>query len=615
MPTSGSGPIKFILALDAKMQDMPRLNAVLNSIYKVLQKVDPGLKMTKASLYGVGYAAGTAVKGFNALGNAARSGASAAMRAWHGLAGAMKEHLGGKNGPAAEVGGRIGGFFKDAASTFVGFASFQGLKSLIEGTVHASLEMVKLASNARDTERILSTVAGPRDAKRIGALADEFAKASGIDSDAFTTMATGLLRAGLPLEKLQNFFALASDITGLTQWLPDKAAKTAKATDVGNALINMQRKGGLDKGLLADVGVPQETFFKAIAKSTGMSAAEARARAHLPVSEGGISPDTLFAAAESSLGSVRKGAPGSVGDQMGKSPMAQLERLTGARDNLFKALSDTDGVTKMGEALGHLADLLDPSSPSGKKITAGLSDMLAKMAEVFKTIDVKAFSDTLTSLFTKLPGLIGATVKALEGLSKIVGAFTGASPAAASGPGLPDLGRPMMTIAKRPADWKWGVDKDADALFRMAEGQGQNVDKGMAAGLSGGEAPTAFDTLIEDMKAKPPAELEMHSPSRLFERYGRMVGQGFADGIAGSSDAIDAATDRSLPTPSLDVRRLKAAGAAGDSAITVSAPITVNYSGPGGQEAAEHIAELIKDLLPGQLQSVFTRLSLEAGTA
>jgi hypothetical protein len=606
-----ASPLKFILALDAKMADMPRLERTLISIAKVLNKLDPGLKMTKAGLYGIGFAAGSAIKGFFALGRAAKAGASMAVSAM----GSVGRAMGAAGG---FLGKQAGGFFKDAASSFLGFASFEGLKALATGAVHASMEMVKLASAAGDTQRILSTIAGPQDAKRVQALADAFAKSSGIDSDAFNSMATGLLRAGLPLKQLENFFALASDITGLTQGLPDKAAKTAKAMEVGGALVNMQRKGGFDRKLLADVGVSEDEFFGQIAKMKNIGLAEASARGKLPSGKGGFSSSVLFAAAERSLAGVRKGAPGSIGDAMGASAGSQLERLTGTPADLAKSLAGSKGIDDLGAALGRIADLFDPDSPNGKRITESLDRMLQQVAKSLQNLDIKGISDSLISLFTKLPGLIDATTRAGVAFLELLGKLNTKTPegsgggrAGEVGGGLPDLGKPLMRIAKRPKDWKWGEDLEADALFRMAEGQGQNVDKGMAAGLSSGAAPDAFDLLIEDMKAKPPAELEMHSPSKLFERYGRQVGQGFADGL----DASSAKVDRALPAPSMDIRAPKARGAGTAGGVTVSAPITVNYTGAGGEAAAQEIAEVIKDLLPGQLQSAFSRLALEAGTA
>jgi len=612
-----AAPLKFILALDAKLGSLPALDKVLNSITKQLVKIDPGMKMT--------------LRAFNALPIAA-AGANKAVDA---MGTGMGKVLGA-------LGRQVGTFFRDAGSSFLGFATFEGLKAMGRGAIDLGVDMIKLSSIASETNRILSTIAGPADAKRIQALADAMRSATGIEDEAFTGMAAGLLRAGMAVDKLDKAFAIAADITALTPGLPDRAAKTSKALEVGAELARAQRKGGFDNRLLRGVGVSDKDFFGDIAKHMGVSSLEAQKRVEMGP-EGGVKPDLIFGAIQRTLKKVTKGAQaGATADAMGKTPMAQLDRLLGSKEELFKGLADSKGVTELGNAFGRIADMLDPDSPNGKRIVDSLDQMLQSVAKSLAAIDIKGLSDSLINLFTKLPGLIEGTTKAgvafLEFLGKLPG---GKKDALAPGKGsaktagqlgfVEDVFNPKnsMSIAMAPrrvsaapekptefstSSWMPGSIQATMMFWDKMFGVGKNADEGIAAGLESGKAPAALFNMMEDLKAIPPAVLEMHSPSKVFERYGRMSGEGFAAGIEGMGGRVADATARAIPAPSQDIRNAKRGAGGTVGAVSVSAPITINYSGAGGEAAAQEIADMIKDLLPGQLQSAFTRIALETGT-
>jgi hypothetical protein len=618
-----AAPLKFILALDAKLGSLPALDKVLNSITKQLVKIDPGMKMT--------------LRAFNALPIAA-AGANKAVDA---MGTGMGKVLGA-------LGRQVGTFFRDAGSSFLGFATFEGLKAMGRGAIDLGVDMIKLSSIASETNRILSTIAGPADAKRIQALADAMRSATGIEDEAFTGMAAGLLRAGMAVDKLDKAFAIAADITALTPGLPDRAAKTSKALEVGAELARAQRKGGFDNRLLRGVGVSDKDFFGDIAKHMGVSSLEAQKRVEMGP-EGGVKPDLIFGAIQRTLKKVTKGAQaGATADAMGKTPMAQLDRLLGSKEELFKGLADSKGVTELGNAFGRIADMLDPDSPNGKRIVDSLDQMLQSVAKSLAAIDIKGLSDSLINLFTKLPGLIEGTTKAgvafLEFLGKLPGGkkeVGGPTAGAASRAGqtgfVEDVFNPKnaMSIAmaphvvksRPPGGLAAGVSTNSflppsvqlmmnalDSLLPDVNRFGSGIDQGVADGIAGGKAPAALFNMMEDLKAIPPAVLEMHSPSKVFERYGRMSGEGFAAGIEGMGGRVADATARAIPAPSQDIRNAKRGAGGTVGAVSVSAPITINYSGAGGEAAAQEIADMIKDLLPGQLQSAFTRIALETGT-
>jgi hypothetical protein len=106
--------------------------------------------------------------------------------------------------------------------------------------------------------------------------------------------------------------------------------------------------------------------------------------------------------------------------------------------------------------------------------------------------------------------------------------------------------------------------------------------------------------------------LRIHSPSKVFEDYGRMTSAGFARGIEHSSSMIDDAVGDAYDL----VPPVGAGGGGGRNSITVNVPVTVQVNGGrGGAAAANEIAAALRDVLPAELRSAFQRLNVAAGAA
>lgn len=82
---------------------------------------------------------------------------------------------------------------------------------------------------------------------------------------------------------------------------------------------------------------------------------------------------------------------------------------------------------------------------------------------------------------------------------------------------------------------------------------------------------TAVTTIADGVKNAFKGALGIHSPSKVFEGFGKMTGAGFERGVEASSGGANAAAERMVTPPSI------AAPRGGGGSNTVSASVTVNF--------------------------------------
>jgi hypothetical protein len=597
--------LQFLLDLDAKYGPVKAMRGVLASIEKTLLKLDPNLKRTGKAFYAIGYSAGMAIRGVRALGiELARVGRAAPKLLGDGL---------------GHAGGKVKDFFRDAASSFLGFASFEGLKALSIGAVRFTGKMIETAGQAQETGFMLDRVFGPKRAADIAKVTSNIAKATGIDDDPFNRMAISLGRVGFNADLLPKAFAIAADIA--TAGGGNAEAKAAGIERVSEALERMFKKEGFSFKTLGAVDLKEADFFAALGERMGKSAAEAQAIAE----KGKGDLETIFHQIVDSVGKSSKGAPGGMSMAVGQMPHMALARAGRTQEELMKALAGSPAMDKMGAALTRFADVLDPETPTGKKIIEGFERMVTALAGTLGKLDVEKLSLTLVDLFTKLPPLIAASTYALEKFARAVSVLLPNMPASAAPVALPPAiakdfaereGNPIQRWMKRT------FGPSPEKLKQLMEAEGMSQGKAAGRGLGWGvlEATPgvagAASTMVERGIKEPVTDgLETHSPSRVMAHYGRMADAGFVRGLDDGAGDIERAASRvfDLPAPS---RQLGAGGGrpgGGGGGMTVTVPITVNYAGQGGAAGAREMAATLEAILPGHLQAAFERMRLELG--
>jgi hypothetical protein len=121
------------------------------------------------------------------------------------------------------------------------------------------------------------------------------------------------------------------------------------------------------------------------------------------------------------------------------------------------------------------------------------------------------------------------------------------------------------TVAAHWEDFIREYTEQAAALAEKAEEQGENVSIGMANGIydKADEAIKAAKWLGGQISTACSQILMIHSPSRVFERLGQYVGEGFAIGINESTGAVDRAMGHMM---SVTTRRPARRGSSAESA-------------------------------------------------
>ncbi len=139
---------------------------------------------------------------------------------------------------------------------------------------------------------------------------------------------------------------------------------------------------------------------------------------------------------------------------------------------------------------------------------------------------------------------------------------------------------------------------------------GSQIVDGIVGGLKGG-AGKLVDTvkgLGTFVKKAFTGELEIHSPSKAFERYGKAIDDGAVGGIKKNAPAVSQAVADMAPSPP------SASVAARAGTTTVNVSMTVNYSGSGGGAGEQLEPGLLEQIRQG-LRKVLLEELAGAGIA
>ena len=133
-----------------------------------------------------------------------------------------------------------------------------------------------------------------------------------------------------------------------------------------------------------------------------------------------------------------------------------------------------------------------------------------------------------------------------------------------------------------------GIRTAWDALKSGFSTMGKDIVEGIRNGLTAAWAglKSAVSTMGTDIKSEFKKVLGIASPSKVFAGYGRMTGQGYAQGIEASSGDVEAATVEMVPKPKAE------AGGSVAGTTSVGAKIEVNFNITGAN--AQQTADLLK---------------------
>lgn len=575
--------LKWLMDIDTKVRGSAA--DVLERIDKSLRGMDRDVKRTSGAFAKLAGAIG-------AVGSATRAGMNAA-------------------------GGAVGGFARDALAHFTALATFGGLKTLAGAALDLGKNVLTGAAAAQRTDAVFRSLFGRDQGDRLLAFADSVAKSTEFDDDQLKSFIAGLGRAGFAADDMGKALAMAVDIAGLTEGDP-----VAALNQVGDALERLRLKGEVDFRILKSIGIGEPQFLADLSARTGKGIDKLKKE----LQAGKVDVDTLMAQLQASISSQTGGPSGAVGEERSKGLSAILNRLRNAPGNLFEEFRNSPAMAPLTASLAKFADALAPEGRIGGKIIAGIDTVAQKLAGWLEGFDPNAAMAKLSRLaddVMTVGRVIGTVIGGVATLFHALGTFWGeiAARVYLQVEGLMSFGTKLGDAIGSAQVWVvTGLDRiqlAVSGFFRKfrdaAAGLGSAVWQGLRDGIMGGirAVGDAIENLGGGMLARLKGLLGIRSPSRVFEQLGIMSAEGFAQGLEGSQARLDATMGRSfeVPAPSRGF-----SGWSGGGQISVTVPITVNYTGgAGGASDADDIAQRVSELVPAQLRAALEDLRTELG--
>lgn len=429
-----------------------------------------------------------------------------------------------------------------------------------------------------------------------------------------------LLAAGFSKEDVGTVFAGLSDVAAASGF--DKAIINSMAIQ----MAQVKAAGKLQMvdlrvmaNQMAQSGVGISAVYEKIAKNMGIGVAEVQDA----MGRGEISADTgIF----SILQAIQEHASG--GQQLGTLTKSMSDNISGlfstiksAGEDFFltldQSLNDTPGFNVFKGFLMNLRDVLDTSTEAGKR---------------FQSIVVGTFGSGMSAIFGRFSGPAG--------MQRLVTVLTAAVDMAvmaweafrAFGEGVWDAIKPMVDLAATMDGGDTSAQGLKNTMYALGRAAGYFADGIAAIVLMFGwfiekakqaepylnvfqaiMSPGSFllakgfqmgtaqpDSGAQALVADAEDKLEMHSPSKVFERMGAMSAEGFRLGMARNAEGFDAGA---VVAPG---------GAEGGRAGGLTVNLNVAVTATGGAEA-DTIAARLGELLPTQLATVFDQLAAEMG--
>jgi len=571
-------PLKLILELDSRIK---------------------GLLGLDSKLEGAGHAAGHAGKALHDMAKASDHEHESVHHLHHGL----------------EL------FSQITLAEFAGHVMEKGLEMITEAVVELGHEMIKTIGDAQRLDRAFHILFSPDEAEELEEWIEKIQEHTRFSPETLKEFATNLKRVGATAEQIPDMLRAGLDLSELMGGDPKAAL-----AQVSSFFETLTTRGEIAFRQLQNVGITKPELLKSLSEQTGDTIADVEKK----LSAGKIKIDRLEATIFKAITEHTRSPLGAVGVVASKGLDAQIDRLKRVPEELFVAMSKSKASQPLADQFGALAKVLSPEGPIGSQILTGLTTVFSTIVDALGKVDVKELFEQIshwTSVAVTGVQLLAGAFGELMHILDLVGTFIGTALGAVYVE-ITNVVSGLGRMGEQLADFLFGILNPIYKLFepiftafgqlpgqvwKAASDLGSYIWKGLKDGILGGigHVTDAMGEMISGVLGKVTGMLGIHSPSRVLMEMGQMTGEGYAQGIGRSEARIDAAAGDTFQvdaTPRAGARVL-------GGAVTVSMPITVNWTGgEGAEDDAKALAERIRDLLPGQLQAVFEQLGLEMGT-
>jgi tape measure domain-containing protein len=320
--------------------------------------------------------------------------------------------------------------------------------------------------------------------------------------------------------------------------------------------------------------------------------------------EGRITADIFMTAVEGAMAEQAGGVLGSIAEEMSHSLGGEWERLQNAPGRFFERVASQGGATtdRLAGSLRRINELLDPSTPQGQRVVAGLTRGLELLADGIEwlsnnTGEMGQAFDTLMFILTPVKWTLTGLYQMAVWLKD---AFIGWSFAIGSVHGW--LKATGTVVSAEVNSWQGRFQ----GFLVTAYSFGRDIVLGITQGLLDFAMfpATALSGMGENMLGVLRNTLGIHSPSREFAYLGAMSGEGFMQGLMGSG--MQTGLEGRIQAPQLG----SAAQASALMGATISVTINVDAT---SAESSNDIAQQIRAALMPELSAAFEALALESG--
>lgn len=542
----------------------------------------------------------------------------AAKASSEGKVKAMTSALRAAGGPVAELsdrfaalksivgGGGSGGMFGGATLAAAGLVA-----------VLAAITVAAIGAAASLASFILQSASATRSMQ----LAREAAYGNAKDAAALGTQVDALARR-IPLAKTQiNDMAVALSKAGFGgQTLVDalqavEGASAAVGDDVGSKLKSLLEAGrigqrfALQRFDLMGTGIEFDDVAKSLAASMKVGVADARRALVEGRVSIGAGAEALRRTVESKFGSVNA------------RKMLDLEVLSLKFKETLQSLTKNVNIEPILKSFAELSDLFSSNTQTG----LALRDMVTAFSDALG-FGAKNGTPLVKALIQGIViGALQATIAAYKlrnairdalGNKDAVDAAKALNAALYAGQAIAYLfaSALMLTVGALalvgaavygPVAALGALYDEVKRVVGMGwDSIGKNIIDGLTNGMGKGgpQFLTAVTNMGDAAKAKFKEVLGIHSPSKVFEDYGRMLPRGAARGVDAESSTVQASVDAMAPTPTAGK-----GGAAGGGGNVFH--ITIQVMG-GGKAIAE---EVQSPTFIEQVTKVFEMCAAQAG--
>src|SRR3569623_1080007 len=422
----------------------------------------------------------------------------------------------------------VGESVKKAHGHLTEFLEFAGIalavdlvKVLTEHVVELGAEIVNAAAGEERTKKVFTLNFGVEGGEKALEYAEKFADATEFTEDQSKGFLSSLLNAGVTLKEMATYLSAAGDVaSGFTN-------KTEGMERAIEALRRMTLTGKLEGRALRvlNIGVPQ---LKDLAEYKGKSDKQLKA----VLEKGTLTTSQVLR--------IIAGADNVLGDMavsMGETMSAKIDKLKALPERLYQEFMNSPAFDLLKTKLDDTLTRFDPKSPDGQAIIKGIADISLALLHVLDGVEIESVMTTVLKTIEAIPAAINAVGAAFHAISDNWKYLKWLNPSGAISGMVRDRLFDAMTADPR----------------KSGEKTGRDITAGMAGGIEGGvPAVTQAATAM----AKTPADVtrkinEVRSPSKVFERIGLYLGDGFAEGIAASGMSAMMEDAIAVPAPQL----------------------------------------------------------------